>query len=193
MLNFFLSFLGEPNYQLRYGKTLFEEIPEDRSCNSIPILEHWCSCQTSEPINNLEIINPISEFIVKSVNGLLSEKFSDKCVELKLDKIISAYEQHLSDKVLQFEQSLNDVLERHVIFKKEPVKEVTKHYMLTIKVKPSNALFEATVSLNTTTGQTRLIGEISRINYYGNQSTCINDQFMRRYCFCKNDTHSRLL
>jgi hypothetical protein len=192
MLKFFFTFLGEPNYQLRYGKTLFEEIPEDRTCKSIPILDHWCACQTSEPINNLEIINPISEFIVKSVNELLSEKFSDKCVELKLDKIISSYEQHFSDKILQFEQSLNDVLERHVIYKKEPVKEVTKHYMLTIKVKPSNALFEATVSLNTITGKMRLIGDISRINLYGRQSICIDDQFMKRYCFCKDYIHPRL-
>ncbi len=171
---------------------MFEEIPEDRTCKSIPILDHWCACQSSQPINNLEIINPISEFIVKSVNELLSEKFSDKCVELKLDKIISAYEQHFSDKVLQFEQSLNDVLERHVNFKIIPVKEVTKHYMLTIKVNPSNALFEATVSLNTITGKMRLIGDISRINLYGKQSICIDDQFIRRYCFCKNYTHFTL-
>jgi len=162
-----------------------EEIPENRSCNSIPILDHWCSCQSSQPISDLKIISPIAQFIVKSLNRLISKKYSEECVELELDKIISAYEQHLSDKVLNFEKSQNDVIGRHVIFNNN-TKENYKHYLMTIKVKQSYAIFESTVKLNKITDQISLVGEVSRINLYGNQSICIDNQFMRRYCFCKN-------
>lgn len=158
----------------------------NRSCQSIPILDHWCSCQSSEPISDTTIIKPMSEFIVQSLNLLLSKRFSDKCVKLELNKTISAYEQHLSDKVLHFERSLKDVIGRHVVFNNKTVKENIKHYMLTLSVKPSNAVFEATVKRNSVSGQMLLIGEVSRINLYGDQSKCIDDQFMRRYCFCKD-------
>ena len=46
---------GKPDLSLKYGKSLLEEIPEERSCKSIPISEHWCGCQTSIPIENLNL------------------------------------------------------------------------------------------------------------------------------------------
>ena len=179
---------GKTDYGLRYGKSLLEEIPEDRSCDSIPLLEHWCSCQTSEAIRNLSSVEPISQFVAKSVNHLIAkEKFDQKCSKLRLERTMSGFEQHLSEKLLKFKDSRNDVINRHVVYG-DKVNETIKHFLVTIQVKPSDALFEATVNVNKRTDKMQIIGEISRINYYGNQSNCIDNQFVRRYCYCFNDT-----
>lgn len=175
---------GKPDRSLKYGKSLLEEIPEDRSCQSIPILEHWCSCQSSQPISDLTKVKTISEFVVKSVNQLVAEKYSEECVELTLKRTISAFEQHLSEKVLKFKDSLNDVIGRHVIYGEKSA-ELFKHFLITLEVSPSDALFEATVSV-THKKEMSVLGDVSRINIYGNQSVCVDNQFIRRYCFCKN-------
>ncbi|CAG2180855.1 unnamed protein product [Oppiella nova] len=62
---------GKPNNTLKYGKTLLEEIPVTRSCQSIPILEHFCSCQSSQVITDLKSVEVMSKFIVKQLNQLL--------------------------------------------------------------------------------------------------------------------------
>lgn len=175
---------GRPDPKLEHGLSLLEEIPEDRSCESIPLLEHWCSCQSSEPIKDLSSVEPISRFIAQSVNRLISrENFGQKCSELTLLKTVSAFEQHLSEKLLTFKDSRNDVIDRHVIYGNK-ADETIKHFLVTIQVKPSDALLEATVNVNRKTNQMQIIGEISRINFYGNQSECIDNQFLRRYCYC---------
>jgi hypothetical protein len=88
--------------------------------------------------------------------------------------------------VIHFEKTLDDVMGKEIAFNNKTDNEFIKHYLLTINVKPSNALFEATVKLNITSGQMLMIGEVSRINKYGDQSSCISDPFMRRYCFCRS-------
>ncbi|XP_054165345.1 uncharacterized protein LOC128962940 [Oppia nitens] len=169
---------------VKYGKTLLQEIPEDRSCQSIPILEHWCSCQSSEPVADLNSVSFVSRFIVDSINRLFATDFVDKCQPLTLRRTVSAYEQHLNDKVLQFEQSLNDVMDRHVVYSRKRTKEHIRHYLITISVEPSGGLFEATVNVDTRSRHMQIIGDISRINRYYNQSDCIDNQFVRRYCYC---------
>ena len=179
------TFLGKPDYSLRYGKSLLEEIPENRSCKSIPISDHWCSCQTSHPIVNMTSIRPMSEFIVKEANRLLSHQ-SGKCVELSLGNTLSASEQRLNEKVLRLENCKSDLCLNDVFFSNTSAESKTKHYLLSIEVKPSNALFEATINYNTENSEMFLIGDISRLNLYGNQSHCIESAVLRKYCFCRD-------
>ena len=185
------QYSGKPDYNLKHGKSLFEEIPEERSCKSIPISDHWCGCQRSEPIKNLNLMTPMSEFIVREANRLLSDK-SEKCVKLSLGKTLSASEQRLNEKVLKFKKC-DDLLELcgdSPVFSNTSIEFQTKHYLITIEVKPSKALFEATVDYNTENSEISLIGDISRINLYRNQSHCIKNAFLQKYCFCKDLTLS---
>ncbi|XP_054157494.1 uncharacterized protein LOC128955842 [Oppia nitens] len=154
--------LGRPDTDLRYGRSLLEEIPELRSCQSIPIDRHWCSCQTSQPIaGNLSLVKPMAEFIVNSINKLLvDENYGNKCAELWLNTTVSAYEQHFDDKV-----SIGANIETLAI----------RQFSLTIVVNPSQALLEATISLNQNSKQMSLNGEVSRINKYVNQSDFISN------------------
>ena len=133
-------------------------------------------------------MQPMSEFIVKEANRLLSHE-SEKCVELSLEKTLSASEQQLSDKVLKFKgcNGTSDLCLNSALFANTSrIESKTKHYLITIEVKPSNALFEATVHYNTKKKKMTLIGDISRINLYGKQSHCIESAVLKKYCFCKD-------
>ena len=130
----------------------------------------------------------MSEFIVKEANRLLSHE-SGKCVELSLGKTLSASEQQLSDKVLKFNgcNGTSDLCLNNALFANaSEIETKTKHYLITIELKPSNALFEATVNYNTNNREMTLIGDISRINLYGKQSHCIESAVLKKYCFCRD-------
>lgn len=160
---------------------MLEEIPENRSCNSIPISEHWCSCHSSRPISDLNSFKNISEFIVKKINELFINEYRDKCVELVLNKTVSVFEQQLSIGKEIISENLCKTNENYC-----ESNESIKHYIITVNVKPSNALFESTINLNTESNKFYLIGDISRINAYRNQSNCIKNTFLEKYCFCRN-------
>ena len=179
------SIKGKPDRSLRYGKTLFEEIPEDRSCRSIPISDHWCACHSSEPIPNLDAVRPMSEFIVNETNRLL-EPVSEKCAELTLDTTQSAAEQRMNDKALRFDGcKREDLCSQNAKYSNESFVSQTKNFLITVMVRPSGALLEATLNYDIKEDKMSLIGDISRINSYGNQSLCIENAFLRKYCFCK--------
>jgi hypothetical protein len=135
--------------------SLFEEIPINRSCSTEGISEHWCACTQHIRIHNLQNISSFANFIVSEVNQLLTP-VSTHCKKLELDQILSVFERKTVDD--------------------------EKYYIISISVRPSRAIFEATIFLSN--NQMRIVGEISRINEYGSQSNCINNSFLQKYCYC---------
>ena len=174
---------GEPDRQLKYGKSLLEEISMNRSCKSIPISEHWCGCHTSHVVTDFKTIEPISKFIVKEVNRILRPE-SANCVKLSLKYIQSALEQRPNDQFVQCQNSSQCSQTGDQMFKYE---SQLKQYLVTIGVRPSSALLEATVNYDRSSKRMILLGEISRINSYANQSNCLSDPYLRKYCFCRNN------
>lgn len=59
---------------------------------------------------------------------------------------------------------------------------------ITVETSPNDALFEATVQLDTSTRLFRLLPGISRINLYGEESNCIQSDYadLSKYCYCKD-------
>ena len=68
--------------------------------------------------------------------------------------------------------------------------DYNKHYLIRLLASPSHspsqAIFEATVR-KLGPKRMKIVGDISRINEYGKQSVCIDNSFLRKYCFCKSD------
>ena len=128
-----IYFIGKPNTILKYGLSLLEEIPYNRSCDSIPVLEHWCVCHISRRIHDLHSVRPMAEFVVTKLNDLLHDKYSNVCVNLTFGETLSAFEQQINAKTV--------------------VSTEVKHYLLTIRVHPSDGVFESTVHFNTTSHQ----------------------------------------
>ncbi|XP_021001443.2 uncharacterized protein [Parasteatoda tepidariorum] len=57
-------------------------------------------------------------------------------------------------------------------------------YLITLQVNPSGAIFEAT--LQKRTFHFIIQDEVSRINRYANQSKCVEDAIIKKYCFCRH-------
>lgn len=179
---------GEPDSQLKYGKSLLDEISVNRSCKSIPISDHWCGCHTSHVITDLKSVQHISEFIVSEANRAL-RRASAQCWPLSLESTQSAAEQRANDAFLQFAHCKNsglcstNVETRAKRFQYSPQ---LRQYLITVRVVPSNALLEATVNYDQSSHRMLILGEISRINAYSNQSHCLSDHYLKKLCFCRN-------
>jgi hypothetical protein len=72
----------------------------------------------------------------------------------------------------------------------EEMKENPVVYIrVAIVVSPSGAQLEGIVKtpfLNT--ADAKVLGEVNRINVYGDQSACVTDSTLKLYCFCKDYT-----
>lgn len=89
-----------------------------------------------------------------------------------------------NDKLIRGHRTLNDktankTYERH---------NNLKILRLLVSVKPSDGKFEGLVQHNSLNDKYSLIGgaeEISRIDKYGNQSKCIDQFTLRKFCYCR--------
>ena len=148
--------------------SLFLQVSPNRTCDTAGIESHWCTCFERKDIS---ITDDRSEraaiFIVEYINDLL--KNYTKCIKLSLNSILFANLEVSSDNFIvdiKRNQTLYDLI-------------------IGIEAKPSMAKFEATVRFPVDeSDKLQILGTISRINIYGNQSHCINDYKLKLYCFC---------
>ncbi|KAG5683390.1 hypothetical protein PVAND_012675 [Polypedilum vanderplanki] len=137
-------------------QSLFNEIPINRTCSEVSIPNEYCTCTPFKEIDNsLPVVFKIANFIVDQLNEKLSKY--DECAKLKLNKIISARNVTFNDKT---------------------------ETLVSFSVLPSNGEFEATVRSSISYKNFKLLGEISRINRYGDQSKCVHDSHLRKFCYC---------
>ena len=136
--------------------SLFKELPFDRSCSDAGISKHWCTCVEFEEIDKTSnFVKMAVNHVVKSLNSDLSAQ--PKCATLKLNEIQSA---------------------------RKSIYQSAIDYLVSFNVLPSKAQLEATVRCENDCDNMSIIGSISRLNRYGNQSHCIQDPILRKYCFC---------
>ncbi|CAB0014499.1 unnamed protein product [Nesidiocoris tenuis] len=148
----------------RLGQSLFRPISPDRSCKNAGIPEEWCSCHTNKPLSiTSKESQEAAAAVVLQINSLLSGY--RQCADLKMSKLVTA----------RLEEVPN----------KESLKYLFKDYIVTLETSPGHGLFEATVRYSHNAGFT-VIGAISRLNMYGNQSSCISNYLLKLYCFCEN-------
>ena len=165
------------------GASWFREIPLMRSCDTAGVLPHWCTCLHHEQLNIDD------QVVVKSSIVLLSEilhslkDYSHICELLSLYKIREATRLVESEEVLKFVKSHNEMKNISVVFgeRTKPLEDI----QIVIQTVPGNALFEATVRLDTVYDSYKVVGDISRINVYGHQSDCIEVFKLKKYCQCK--------
>ncbi|KAI9585267.1 hypothetical protein GQX74_001114, partial [Glossina fuscipes] len=104
-----------------------------------------------------------AKFIVDEINQIL-EPHLTKCAQLKLHLI------------------------RHASFMSNAIRFAEYHpywlqdVFVQLQTEPGYGIFEATV--RSTTGRTTLSDDITRINRYENQSYCVNDANLKKFCRC---------
>ena len=165
------------------GISLFSEIPEERTCDHAGILEHWCTCHEQQQVdtNSSEVLSA-ANFVIGLINKIVMIH-KGLCAELFVKSVTDARKVIPSDQVLRFQESLHDVIGRKVTFGKRTTPSVD--YMLTFRTTPGDGLFEVTVRYTQQTAEYKVIGDISRINAYGDSATCIQFHGHMKFCYCQ--------
>ncbi|KAG1667334.1 SCAN domain-containing protein 3 [Nymphon striatum] len=155
--------------KMERGVSLFQEISADRTCQTAGISNLYCVCELrGKPIS------PIDKMAVDAAHALsaylnyeLKAKTGDLCETLHIAKIIEAELITYNDR----EQ-------------KESVKKVVR---VKIVVLPSHAILESTLRIHQEQHNTMrysLESGVNRLNKYGEQSYCVIDPILKKYCYC---------
>lgn len=154
------------NVRYLRGTSIFEEIPQNRSCGDALIPDDQCNCLSSHKITEQEFKNKTNLDFNYAVLFILKNviKFTDNqrnlCALYKPDKV-------------------------------KKVKAINLHafisYSFTVVFQPGDAWFEASLKATKIDDKPSLslIGTINRLSPYGDTSHCVNDFFLRNYCYCK--------
>jgi hypothetical protein len=150
---------------------MFKPIPEQRTCATAGIPEHWCMCHERHNVSHDDpIVAKVVGQLVKELNGMLG--YYPQCAQLQALALIDA-----------------KVLSNNAAEKSEDSKEAKRapwtDYTVIIETTPGNAVFEGSMRHRSDNDSMSLVGSISRLNAYGSQSACVDDFHMRLYCFCR--------
>lgn len=153
-------------------QSLFEEVSYNRSCTDAGITQHWCTCIPYEKSDkSAPEVRDAVHFAIQSINDELKSYKSTntstsgtRCSKLKLKKISSA-------KIAKI------------------TSEKVKYYLVVFEAYPGGGEFEATVKYHFETSTYELTGSISRLNAYGTQGYCVNDDKLKKYCYCGKYSH----
>lgn len=142
--------------------SLFLEVPENRTCATAGIPIHYCACHgVTQPasVNDAQVIAAAGCF-VEYVNDELSGY--PQCDNLTLSSVVKATVEGRRDG-----------------------EKLVKDYQIQVTTVPGHGHFEATVRHDTDDERFRLMGSVSRLNLYGDQSACVTDAKIKLLCHCK--------
>lgn len=156
------SFSIKPAVGCPRAQSLFQKIPENRSCQDACIPKHYCTCDGYYYISIKEpVAYFIGRFVVNQINAIILNypDEADLCAKFRLRKIIS-------------------------IGKSKGTGDFVNEYLIIVETYPY-AMFEATVQGNSQRGSLELLGDISRLNIYKSYTSCIiKNGSLKKYCFC---------
>lgn len=179
------SRMYEPVDTSTRGISLLQSVPLNRTCRSAGIAMHWCSCLTRFDVNPSTPLVQMSLHKILSYIRTLLLPVRHLCAGLSLKKIIYAYLVTPNEKVLKFTNS-KDADNRVANFSQQMLLD-TVHYQLTFETYPNGGLYEASVQVDIRKETFKVFPEISRLNKYGEQPSCIKESYpdLRKYCYCK--------
>lgn len=143
--------------------SLFHEMDPNRSCEQASIEAHWCTCPPYNAHSKTGVlVHGMVEFVIKAMNDDLHKYAAGgkaQCAKLRVKQIGYAR-------------------------KAENQSKTTDVYLIVFETSPNDAWFETTVEYVRKSGVLRLTGSVSRLNAYADQSTCMANDTLRKYCYC---------
>lgn len=140
------------------GTSLFLEISKYKTCKAAGIPKHYCAChdvRTALNVYDVDVIKAAT-FLMQYINLKLS--IYPLCANLSL--------YHIQRASVEMGRDRTSV----------------KDYEIQVTTVPGYAKFESTVRENN--GEFKMVGSVSRLNMYGNQSICISDAKIKLLCYC---------
>lgn len=169
--------VGEPNYNVTSAydcpkcQTIFEEIPENRTCDDASIPKAWCTCKPFKiESTKSATVKAITNLIIKEINQYYVVKnLTSICSPLTLKEITRAKKQYQDVFILP-----NTTMSTYVI-----------DFVTNPKTNPKT-LFSATVDYDVNTQRINItVEDISRQSKYENTAKCTDDKQAKKYCICK--------
>ncbi|KAK0087881.1 hypothetical protein PV325_013870 [Microctonus aethiopoides] len=167
--------------------SLFNEIPSYRTCADAFIEPHWCACLSWQEMSTTDpIIIAAANSFINFLNSY-TEEHRNICHVLHLGQIIWSAKLIPTKGLLTFKKSgdldgfMGDFSAK-TAFSHET-------YQIKVKTQPGEGLFEASIEYDVTKNIFNIkISDVSRINKYGSQARCVENDFfhLRKYCNCKN-------
>jgi len=163
--------LGKKSFVHRYGtigSSPFRWISKNRTCEEAGIPVEYCICAREKQISTSDTrVKTAARDLMAHINfELLGSTIKQGvCSPLQLRHILSAQMLFLGAHIAQ-------------------PKGFRVLYRVMVQVMPSNALFEGTVQVDAWNSHGYIVGDVNRINRYGNQSHCVSDKIVQLYCYC---------
>ena len=185
----FSHVLSYPNLPPRdkesFGQSLFSQIDKMRGCEEAGVEFHWCPCLSSSEVDSSSAqARDLAATVVSFMNNMTSN-LKDLCERLTLNEIGYVGRLMVHKKVHQFVGNNNRVPQ----FKDSSVAQGDGEvFEIRLSTLPNDGAYEATAKL--VGRKFHIIGDISRVNAYGDQPKCIVQKHthLLKYCFCKKET-----
>ena len=161
---------GQPQKRNKSERSIsmFQEIPEDRSCADATVDPHWCACAMASAVKtNDSIVTRSSQFFINAINENL-KSVNHLCEYLRLHEIKNA---------------------KAITMLSKKIDQQIKYHRLIIHTKPGDAFFEGTIVYNVLLNTFNLGSAIDRINRYGKEKKCAVNYLLEKLCYCKTNTH----
>lgn len=170
----YLNFTTPPtSTTLARGISLFSPVPPHRTCTDAQISIHWCTCTSRTLISTAnQNVRKVAEVTVAHINSIVNK--TTQCARLSLHSIHQAVRYDVKGESGRHPHRLAKINPSNV------------DYQVTLTTVPGEAMFEATVRHYELGDRFKLLGDISRINRYRNQSHCVHGHELRKYCYCMN-------
>lgn len=169
-----------------------KSVPGDSSVSSVFLLgiaEHWCPClQWSSTTVHSKPVEHIARSAVAMINRKLTEnsKLYSSCHQLTLQSVEDALMLRANPKVQTFESTDQDGDDE--VSYSEATKDLLR-YQIIFTTLPNHAKYEVTAHFIPARNHAKINPEISRLNRYDNQPSCIAKlyPYARMFCLCKNN------
>ncbi|KAI5713548.1 hypothetical protein M8J76_001109 [Diaphorina citri] len=165
------------HYKKSRSNSLFKEIPPTRTCQDAFIEPHWCACLDWEMLSpKHEFTRRIADYFVTFLNDY-NVKFTTACEPLAVGSILWAGKLIPNKSLRSFKT--NRDLDGFIPDLTDQMDIKFETYQLKVETLPGRGIFEFSI-----------VGDISRINEYGKQASCIYDTFqdLRKFCYCKQQS-----
>ncbi|KAK3751782.1 hypothetical protein QZH41_013246, partial [Actinostola sp. cb2023] len=183
----------DPPKGVNIGQSLLVPIePENRTCSSSGVEDHWCPCLNFEsvPVTH-PVVNRLANYAVLYINKLLekSNMTAELCHKLKLAEVKSILREMPNERVQKFHKSYADdkcdSCGVNLGAKSKNTLAYNTLYQIQFVTSPNDGFYEVSVKLSN--GRARIVGSISRVDTYGHQPYCIQDTHVHllKYCYCK--------
>ncbi|KAF5295399.1 hypothetical protein FQA39_LY13060 [Lamprigera yunnana] len=167
--------------------SLFNKIPAERSCGHAQIEPHWCACLEW---SNVPLTDPVITQLGNTLQNTLNNftvGHRNLCAILSISKIFWVTKMRPNEKFLKFNKNAD--VDGFVPDLSSNMKAKSELYQIKAMLVPGESLFEASITHFFDKNEFNLnLSDISRINMYGRQAKCIENDLphLRKYCYCKD-------